>query len=187
MTGALSAPPPIPALQGIRDLAGLRALPGILRAALRPLLPEGASLRRARDGWLFVSNAPVQCRDAAPDRFISLSQSLNRLGLHGEIRFPALLLRPSADFARALEAQFPEAPNFFCASLMQTRGFAPDERSLALLAAGLRLLEQSDANELRAFDRRVRALAAVSLRQRTGGAYACALVAGALNHPKTPI
>ena len=152
-------------------------LPRLLRAQLKPLLPEGASLRRARGGWLFVSDAP---RRSAAD----ISASLPAAGFSCEQREGALLIRPDPARIVRFELERPEPADFLSGSLLRLRGLPPDETAVALFAAGVRLLECADVHERRVYDRRTRQMAAVCLRRHSGGAYACALINSAIQNPK---
>lgn len=140
-------------------------LPASLRAALRPLLPERAFLRRARGDATFITNAPLfGAVSLEPHGFRCANQ--NHL----------LLISPGAKFITDFELGHPEPTDFLSRSLLRFRGQPPCEEALDLFAVGVRLIENSDENEARLYDHRVRNLAAVSLRKNLGGAYGCALL-----------
>lgn len=141
-------------------------LPSSLREALRPLLPERAFLRRARGDATFVTNAPL---------FGTVS--LEPHGFRCEKQGSLLRISPGAEMLTDFELSHPEPTDFLSRSLLRFRGQPPCEESLALFAVGVRLIENSDENETRLYDHRVRNLAAVSLRRTLGGAYGCALLA----------
>lgn len=141
-------------------------LPATLREILLPLLPERAFLRRARGDATFVTNAP---------RFGQISLDPRRFRIREEKGL--LFISPGADFLTDFELSHPDPADFFCQTLLRFRGHAPCEEALNLFAVGVRLLECADENEARLYARRARNLAAVSLRENLGGAYACALLA----------
>lgn len=126
------------------------------------------ALRRARGDAAFFIAAPPEYQA----RFESADFDVQRIP-------GGLVLSPSAAYLTAFELA--NAPiDAFSASVERLRGQFPCEDALKLFAAGLRLLECSDAHERRTYDRRARQLAAVCLRQGLGGAYACALIRGML-------
>ena len=59
------------------QMPDIAAVPCQLRVQIRELLPEGASLRRAKDGWLFSSDALFRLAQAAPG---AISPSARRAG-----------------------------------------------------------------------------------------------------------
>ena len=152
-------------------------LPRLLRAQLKPLLPEGASLRRARGDWLFVSDAP---RRSSTDLLSPLADA----DFLCELRGNALLIRPGPAQIVRFELEHPEPTDFLSDSLLRLRGLPPCGEAVALFAAGVRLLECADVHERRVYDRRARQLAAVCLRRGCGGAYACALIHSAIQDLK---
>lgn len=152
-------------------------LPRLMRAQLKPLLPEGASLRRARGDWLFVSDAP---RRSSTD-LLSLLADADFLC---ELRGNALLIRPGPAQIVRFELEHPEPTDFLSDSLLRLRGLPPCGEAVALFATGVRLLECADVHERRVYDRRARQLAAVCLRRGCGGAYACALIHSAIQDLK---
>ena len=152
-------------------------LPRLMRAQLKPLLPEGASLRRARGDWLFVSDAP---RRSSTDLLSPLADA----DFLCELRGNALLIRPGPAQIVWFELEHPEPTDFLSDSLLRLRGLLPCGEAVALFAAGVRLLECADVHERRVYDRRARQLAAVCLRRGYGGAYACALIHSAIQDLK---
>ena len=151
--------------------------PRLMRAQLKPLLPEGASLRRARGDWLFVSDAP---RRSSTDLLSPLADA----DFLCELRGNALLIRPGPAQIVWFELEHPEPTDFLSDSLLRLRGLPPCGEAVALFAAGVRLLECADVHERRVYDRRARQLAAVCLRRGCGGAYACALIHSAIQDLK---
>lgn len=141
-------------------------LPASLREILRPLLPDRAFLRRARSDDAFVTNAP-QLGEV----------SLEVHGFRCRAEKGLLFISPSAEMLTGFELDHPDPPDFFCRSLLRFRGAPPCAEALSLFAVGVRLLESADENEARLYIRRVRSLAALSLRENLGGAYGCALLA----------
>ena len=152
-------------------------LPRLMRAQLKALLPEGASLRRARGDWLVVSDAP---RRSSAD----LLSPLAGADFLCEMRENALLIRPGPAQIVRFELEHPEPADFLSGSLLRLCGRPPCGEAVALFAAGVRLLECADVHERRVYDRRVRQLAAVCLRSSSGGAYACALIHSAIQDLK---
>lgn len=149
------------------------ALPGRLRESIRPLLPECAFLRRARGEGLFVTDAPRHTEE-------DLRPLLTALHFVCEEKNGCLTLLPDASVLTDFERLYSDPPDFFCRTLLRFRGEPPSVEALRLFAVGVRLLEASTENERRLYVRRVRSLAAVSLRTGQGGAYACALIAHVL-------
>lgn len=136
-----------------------------MRRVLRAMLPAGAFLKRDRDATLFVTDAPRRgpCPDfGAADFESSVEGGLARL-------------TPGARWLHALEAEYPEPPDGLCAGLARFRG-EPDRVALALFAEGLKQLDGAPRDP--AYERRLRQLAAVTLREHSarGGLYACGLV-----------
>lgn len=144
----------------------MTSLPSQLREILRPLLPERAFLRRARGDATFVTNA-LQWSDVP----------LEEHGFRCVRQDKLMLISPGAEMLTRFELAHPEPPDFLCQTLLRFRGQPPCEEAIDLFAVGVRLLENADENESRLYARRVRNLAAVSLRKNLGGAYACALLA----------
>jgi len=153
----------------------LRALPIALRSILRPLLPDRAFLRRCRDDGLFITDAPARSGDPG------LYARIESAGFLCRPEGRCLILSPDASCLTGTEEAFPEPPDFFCASVARLKGIPPSPEALALFARGIRLLESSVPEERRGFHQKTRELAAVSLRNRTGGAYACGLIDSVLN------
>lgn len=175
-------------------------IPRLLRAGLREALPSGASLRRAKQGWLFASDAPLRLKRASEEAALrspsearpaaadpsALVRAAAKAGLDAGFLREMLLLRPSAAWISAFEAARPDPPDFFSASMARFRGAALRPGAAELFADGLRLIESSDANERRGFLVRARQFAAVSLRAGGGGGYAVALLAARLREADAP-
>ena len=127
-----------------------------MRAALRAALPAGAFLKLDRGDALFVTDAPRRgdCRDWA--------------GFECEVRKWLAFLTPGRPWLRALEAEYPEPPDFLCASLK--RGGEMDGAVLKLFAMGLKRDPE--------FGKRLRQTAAERLRnhEAMGGLYACGIL-----------
>lgn len=132
-----------------------------MRAALLPLLPEGAFLRLDRGEALFVTDAPR--RGACPD--------FDAVGFLCRVENGLAYLAPGPEWLLTLEAEYPEPPNPLCASLKRFDG-PPDDKTIRLFCLGLK--QPGSA----AYDRRLRQLAAATLRKHEarGGLYACGLV-----------
>ena len=102
-------------------------------------------------------------------------------------------LTPGAAWLSRLEAEYPQPPDFFSATLVRFAGLDPDDEELVLFARGVRALE-GEAND---FERRLRQRAAAALRAATalrhgndmtdvgGGLYACALIRYLIEEEKT--
>ena len=136
-----------------------------MRLALSDLLPWGAFLKRDRGSALFVTDAPR--RGACPD--------WSSVGFLAREADGLACLTPDAGWLAQLEARWPEPPDLMCAQLR--RGSGPvDGQVLELFAMGLKILDGGPFDP--AFDRRLRQLAAVTLREQRarGGLYACGLV-----------
>lgn len=139
-----------------------------LRARVRALLPEGAILRRAKDGAIFFTDAAVELPE------------LTRVPVpHGWLLYPTPTLLTQLEQSRE-----PESP--LARSLTRLRGL-PCEAALPLFAEGLRLCECADDRQIAAYDRRVRQYAALSLRKSLGGACACAMLLEELLKERTCI
>ena len=139
-----------------------------LREAARAALPEGAFLRRDRGEALFVTDAP---RVAPGANWPSV---LARAGFLAAERGGLLCLTPDSAWHTRLEDACPAPPDALCRGLFCFAGREIEAESLALFAAGARVL---------GFERRLRQRAAACLRTQNpashgGGLYACAL----LNH-----
>ena len=152
-------------------------LTAALREAASAPLPPGAFLRRHRGGALFVTDAPRR----APEG--DWCAALAAAGFVGRIENGLLLLSPGPAWLMRLESQWPEPPDFLCASLARFRHLPPEPESLALFALGAAALE--DPSLPPRFDRQLRRRAAVCLRlnrthpqdpPRGGGLFACALL-----------
>ena len=152
-------------------------LPRRLRAQIRPLLPEGASLRRAQGDWLFATDA---LHRSEKDPSLLLADA----GFQAQRRGGMLQIRPGADLIVQFELGFAAPTDDLCQSMLRFCGRSPCMGAVALFAAGARLLECADSREILVYDRRVRQLAAVCLRQNLGGAYACALLNHAIRNLK---
>lgn len=151
-------------------------LPRLLRARLRAILPERAFLRRARSGAAFVTDALRIWDDPA------LLTRLEGEGFLCRERDHLLFLSPGPRILTAFEEAHPDPPDFLCATLARFRGRTPCPQALTLFADGVRLLERSAPGERRAYDRDVRRLAALGLRENLGGVYGCALANHLLSH-----
>ncbi|MBR1821884.1 MAG: hypothetical protein IJ769_09715, partial [Clostridia bacterium] len=143
--------------------------------AAESALPEGAFLRRDRGDALFVSDAPRR----SPDD--DWTAALARAGFISQLHGGLASITPGTAWLIGLEADWPDPPDLFCASLFRFAGRTPDDESLALFALGARVLD-GEMNDGR-FERRLRRRAAECLRlERTqptahgGGLYACALL-----------
>lgn len=152
-------------------------LPRRLRGQIRPLLPEGASLRRARGDWLFATDALHRSAEDPSPRLIGAGFQVQRRG-------GMLQIRPGPEPIVQFELDAGAPTDDLCRSLLRFRGQSPCADAVALFAVGARLLESADFHETLAYDRRVRQLAALCLRQNLGGAYACALLDHAIRNLK---
>lgn len=145
-------------------------LPAAYREVILPLLPEHAFLRRDRGGALFITNAP---------RFADVSALTEQLQMRGFICAHVngfLHISPGPELIVQFELNH-NPPDFFCETLLRFRGQAPSDAALRLFARGVQLLENADPGQLTEYLRQTRQLAALSLRKRQGGAYACVLIA----------
>jgi len=152
-------------------------LPVRMREKLRPILPERAFLRRVRGDGLFTTDAPRHTDTP-------LIPAIEAAGFLCEADRGCLTVFPDASELTGFEQRHPSPPDFFCETLLRFQGRPPSTEAIRLFALGVRLLEASGPNEIRIYERRVRSLAAVSLRQGTGGIYACALILHILNRRK---
>ena len=142
---------------------------GRMREILRAALPEKAFLRRDRGDALFISNAPAIAPVVDPvPGFVFL--------VDGKL----LRILPEPRWMQKWEET--EPPDHLSESLIRFRGAEPEQEALVLFVRGLKLLDMgagAPANEIDAFDRAVRQLAAAALRRGSGGGlYALAI----LNH-----
>lgn len=148
-------------------------LPAFYRELILPLLPGRAFLRRDRNDALFITNAP-QFSDAA-----LLTDQLQMRGFVCTPDSGFLHISPGPELLIQFELRH-NPPDFFCETLLRFRGESPSDDALKLFSRGVQLLENSDTGKLTEYLRRTRQLAALSLRNRQGGAYACALIAHTL-------
>ena len=148
----------------------MNSLPSQLRETLRPVLPARAFLRRDRGGALFITNAP---RFADADGLMHHLQMRGFLCSHDN---GFLRISPGPKHLTDFELAH-EPPDFFCQSLLRLRGASPSNDALSLFSRGIQLLESADPGSIAVYLRQTRQLAALSLRNRQGGAYACALIA----------
>ena len=145
-----------------------------LRGAAAELLPEGAFLRRDRGGALFVTDAPRRAPGAG------WAERCAAAGFDCREDAGLLYLLPGPQWLTELEAQFPDPPDGFSASLARFAGRPPEQEAVALFARGARILDGEGDDG--GFERRLRQLAAEALRRAPnepdagGGLYACALV-----------
>ena len=157
----------------------MNKLPAIYREMILPHLPERAFLRRDRDGALFITNAP-QFADAS-----SLTALLQARGFLCARNGSFLTLSPGPALLSAFELRH-DPPDHFCKTLLRFRGQSPSDDALRLFARGVQLLEHADPAGTDGYFRRTRQLAALSLRNHQGGAYACALICHTLSQRKEP-
>lgn len=153
-------------------------LPASYREMILPLLPERAFLRRDRSGALFITNAP---------RFADAEALIDRLQVCGFICAHIngfLHISPGPELLTAFEQRH-DPPDYFCETLLRFRGQSPSDAAQKLFARGIQLLENADSGQRAEFLRQTRQLAALSLRNRQGGAYACALIAHALENERS--
>lgn len=148
-------------------------LPAAYRELILPHLPERAFLRRDRGGALFITNAP-RFADAE-----ALTDHLQMCGFICTSDNGFLHISPGPKLLTEFEHRH-DPPDFFCRTLLRFRGLAPSEDALELFARGVQLLENADPGHTNEYLRQTRHLAALSLRNPQGGAYACALIAHAL-------
>lgn len=158
----------------------MHMLPGYLRNLLTPLLPERAFLRRDRNDMLFVTNAP-QFTDG--DKLASHFRERGFICTHVSSR---LHISPGPEILLMFEQQH-EPPDFLCRSLLPLRGLPPAPEAVVLFSRGIQLLENADPGKLSDFARQTRQLAALCLRTRQGGAYACALIDHSLQTERSRI
>ena len=157
-----------------RPSGELRTLLDVLRAELKPLLPERAFLKRDRGDALLVTNAPA------------LGFSSERLpGCIVEKCGALLRILPDAQWVADFEAAIPAPPDHLSRTLLRFRGAAADMDNLHLFARGAKLMDaQPSPGEIEAYDRALRNRAALALRGGCGGGlYACACVCALLNRP----
>lgn len=157
----------------------IRSLPIALRKTARRCIPDRAFLRRDRGGALFVSNAPAYAETSA-----WLSR-LQQEGFHCKSDGALLRIFPSPGLIAALELSHPVPPDHLCETLLRFRGQPPCEEASALFCTGVQLLENADPGRLGDYFKRTRQLAALCLRKNEGGAYACALIANALQSERS--
>lgn len=141
-----------------------------MRRQLASILPEDAFLKRARADGTFITNALKW------DEEHILLNTLTRAGFLCRQEGELLVISPGSAQMLAFEQSYPVPPDFLCASLLRFRGQVPDPAALTLFAAGVRLTEHSSPAEQQDYERRVRRLAAVCLREHLGGAYGCAIL-----------
>ena len=143
-----------------------------MRAELRPLLPEGAFLKRDRGDALLITNAPAL--GFAPEYLP---------GCILERRGPLVCILPDARWVADFEAAIPEPPDHLSRTLMRFRGVEADLDNLRLFARIAKLMDaQPSPGEIEACDRALRKRAALALRGGCGGGlYACACVCALLN------
>ena len=106
-----------------------------LREAARAALPEGAFLRRDRGEALFVTDAP---RVAPGANWPSV---LARAGFLAAERGGLLCLTPGSAWLTRLEDACPAPPDALCRGLFRFAGREIEAESLALFAAGARVLD----------------------------------------------
>jgi len=148
-------------------------LPASYREIILPHLPERAFLRRDRSDALFITNAP---------RFADVAPLTDHLHAHGFICTydnGFLRISPGPELLTQFEVQH-NPPDYFCKTLLRFRGEPPSIDALKLFARGIQLLENANPSQLTEYLRQTRQLAALSLRNRQGGVYACALIAHTL-------
>lgn len=148
-------------------------LPTAYREMILPHLPDRAFLRRDRGGALFITNAP---------RFADAESLIDQFQVRGFICTNIdgfLCISPGPAMLTEFELQH-NPPDFFCETLIRFRGEPPSEAALRLFARGVQLLENADSGRTTEYLRQTRHLAALSLRNHQGGAYACALIAHTL-------
>ena len=154
---------------------------GLLRRAVKEVLPPGAFLKRDRGDALFVTDAPRHLPNA------DWTSLLEEEGFTCTAKGDLLALRPMALWMQRLEAEFDTSgpPDDLCRSLLRYRGHIVQPENLRLFVAGTRILdgEMNDGT----YEKSLRQQAALCLRYdrlepsivpRGGGLYACAL----LNH-----
>ncbi len=134
-----------------------------LRSILRAMLPERAFLHRARGEAAFVTNAQASILPALEEAGF-ICRRINGL----------IEISPGAGFLLAYEESHPDPKDDLSLSLLRFRGRTPCPRALTLFAVGIRLEEHAAPGEAFIYDRDVRRLAALCLRENLGGAYACA-------------
>lgn len=145
-------------------------LPAFFRKQIRPLLPERAFLRRDREGALLITNAP---------KFTDAAVLIDHFQMRGFVCTDindCLRISPGPAHITAFELRC-EPPDHFCKSLLRFRGQEPSAEAAALFARGVQLIENADPGRLTEYMKQTRQLAALSLRTRQGGVYACALIA----------
>lgn len=145
-------------------------LPAFFREQIRALLPERAFLRRDREGALLITNAP-KFTDAA-----ALRDHFQMCGFICADINDCIRISPGPAHITAFELRH-DPPDHFCETLARFRGKAPSDEAAALFSRGVQLIENADPGRLAEYMKQTRRLAALSLRTRQGGAYACALIA----------
>lgn len=145
----------------------------LLRAELKPLLPERAFLKRDRGDALLITNTPVLgcAPEVLPGCIVETCGTLLRI-------------LPDADWVAAYEARIPDPPDHLSRTLLRFRGIEADMDNLHLFARIAKLLDaQPSPGETEACVRALRNRAALALRGGCGGGlYACACVRALLNH-----
>ena len=146
----------------------------VLRAELKPLLPERAFLKRDRGDMLLVTNAPAF--GLSPERLP---------GCIVERRGMLLRILPDAQWVAEYENGFSEPPDHLSRTLLRFRGVEADLDNLHLFARIAKLMDaQPSPGEIEACDRALRSRAALALRGGCGGGlYACACIDALLKSP----
>jgi len=147
----------------------LRAWPEELRALLRPVLPQGAFLRRDMRG-LYVTDAPR--RGAGED-----AGAVEALGFRVECAGGLWRITPDRALWDAFEARCCAPRGDLSRSLARFRGIAPTREGLRLFGEGTRLLEASTPAERAAYAKAVRQRAAAALRTAPEGLFALGCIA----------
>ena len=150
------------------------AWPAELRALIKPLLPRGAFLRRARGGGTFVTDA-MGHTDTAMDTLLA------RSGFTVRPEGTLLFLSPGPDLLRRFEEEADMPADLFPQSLTRLAGLPPCVEALTLFAVGSRLLEAAAPGDTARYMKSAHALAALCLRKHSGGALACAVIAATLD------
>ena len=152
----------------------LRTPPDVLRAELKPLLPERAFLKRDRGDALLITNAPALgfSPEVLPGCIVEKCGALLRI-------------LPDAQWVAEYEARIPAPPDHLSRTLLFFRGVAADMDNLHLFARIAKLMDaQPSPGEIDACDRALRNRAALALRGGCGGGlYACACIAALLKSP----
>ncbi len=139
-----------------------------LREQANELTAQGVELRLAKGNGLYFARCEKSEVRESPNWVCTPSAN-------------GVLLSVAKEAIVRFEQNF-EPVDFLTQSLERLRGVEPSDEAVELFHAGIKLIEHPEKSAVGRYLKKTRELAAVNLRLKSGGGYACARIAAYLDN-----